>query len=488
MWKIIIGVIMAIKSLDHNLSYEWVGSFWFPDTKESKLSGKISYTPEKGIKLHLTTNDADESHLSAFQAKRMMHAVVYTEGKLVDLTLINVVLSSNFTNGDTIYAVLEGWVQLLAFEVLLEDELCKKMAFEYDNYFENCLLLPTRRVRDALKLSKNSSFTVSENNTVGMYLFSSGAIIYSVDDFDAVFFSSDEEKFSTFKKNSKSIVEDGSYFLTKRDKNNFVTVIENKKGKFDSIQETERLWRQFWEFLADNAIGLKHAWLYTSSKSIPDKETCISRNVALYSYNRSKESRNVARILQLLPININSFSQYGSDLDAVKPTIKKWFEISQDKKFEPVMQGVRKILRSQYEIVDTSQYISLISDIETFLDIKGEKKTDVDCLVEKYASEKWKEEFLQVAYNKPEKETIGCWAHKIRNAIVHPKTCQKIASGKYWEAASNPFILQKVYAYISGLYAKALLIYLGGINVDHIEKYTDSFIKARSSYSPIEYD
>ncbi len=39
--------------LDQNSNYEWIWTFWFPDGEKDRLSGKVTYSPEQGIKLKL---------------------------------------------------------------------------------------------------------------------------------------------------------------------------------------------------------------------------------------------------------------------------------------------------------------------------------------------------------------------------------------------------------------------------------------------------
>jgi len=38
---------------DQNSNYEWIGTFWFPDGEKDRFSGKVTYSPEQGIKLKL---------------------------------------------------------------------------------------------------------------------------------------------------------------------------------------------------------------------------------------------------------------------------------------------------------------------------------------------------------------------------------------------------------------------------------------------------
>ncbi|MGN7503702.1 MAG: hypothetical protein ACTHPO_12040 [Alphaproteobacteria bacterium] len=476
---------MSIKNLNQESSYEWIGTFWFPDKREDIFSGKISYSPDQGIKLSLSTPNAVKSHEDGFLSKKIMHAVVAGEDH-AHITLINVWLSPNVTLGNPTISVLKGGAELLVADSWLENVSFNKMAFEYDDYFNNVFLLSVNKESDALRFSKSKPINLSSECTLDLDLFSSGTTMYSAEDLDTVFWSFEEEKLEQLKKVAKPIIEDGCYSIHRRRENNFVvTLFDGSKG-FDSLKEKERIWREFWELIVDHRILIKYVWVYTPIPHDGDKVTYL-RRPALYSYYRSQGEGGKAPILQNYPINIYSFAEKASGLEVVENTINKWFELSQDKKFKPVMCGIRRALDSVHEMVDTTQFVSLISEIETFLDITGQMKTDIDNLIELYASEDWKESFFKIANNKSDKETLGKWSQGIRNSIVHPKACQKIAKGKYWEVASDPFHLQKIYAYLSGLYVKAVLLYLGGINTDHIEQYILRFIEVRASYTPIEY-
>lgn len=475
---------ISTQHLNQTSSYEWIGTFWFPDNKEDKFSGKISYTSDKGIQLSLSTDKKIGRFSNDFISKKIMHAVVDGE-KPAYLSLVNVWLSPQVTIGNPTITVLKGGSELLVHGRWLENLNFPKMAFEYDDFFNNFFLLSVKKERDAIKFSKGNPLCIASQCTINMSFFSSGTSIFSADDLDVVFFADEEEKLEQLKKVSKPIIEDGSYSFYKREKNNFVTIISDDGGS-NSIRKKEWIWRQFWEMVADHSILIKHVWVYIQ---YIDKDSIIrnSRQPALYSYD-NKDYDDKAILLPHRPINIYSFDEKASDLSVIENTIKKWFEISQDKKFLPVVHGIRRVLNSYNKMADTTQYVSLIAEIETFLDLTDQKDGDIDKLVELYASSEWKESFLKIANNKSKNETIGKWAHNVRNSIAHPKTCKKKAKGKYWKIASDPFQLQKVYAHLSGLYIKAVFLYLGGINNEHIEKYIKKFIERRISYKPIEFD
>ncbi|MDE2759231.1 MAG: hypothetical protein OXH90_02880 [Paracoccaceae bacterium] len=87
-----------------------------------------------------------------------------------------------------------------------------------------------------------------------------------------------------------------------------------------------------------------------------------------------------------------------------------------------------------------------------------------------------------------EDETIGQWFRHVRNAIEHPNSNGDETKEKYLKVARDPFQIQRAYAYLSGLYLKAILLSLGNINEEHIDKYTRKYIRSRASFEPTEYD
>lgn len=175
------------------------------------------------------------------------------------------------------------------------------------------------------------------------------------------------------------------------------------------------------------------------------------------------------------------------NLSVIEKPILEWFVISNDEQYKPVLHGIQRALQGKNEMVDTPQYVSLVAEIETFLDLQGEKNKKIDRLIELYADPEGKDGFLELATDKSGNKVIGLWFHEIRNAIVHPKSGREKYKGKYWKGASDPFTIQKAYAHLSGLYLKAILLHLGNINHDHIDKYAKKYIGIRSSHQPIEF-
>ncbi len=302
-----------------------------------------------------------------------------------------------------------------------------------------------------------------------------------MEEMDSIFWVNEKTHLEKIKTAVKSIMEDGDFHLFLRKKDYLVVTFSIENKGLDPFREVEFNWRHLWQFIADQRISIKIARVNISDQnhSFP----------ALLSDGGQQEKGCKASSQNDLPISINSFGEESSDLNLgiIEKTIQKWFRISSDDKYKPVLHGIRRALQNKNKMVDTIYYVSLVAEIETFLDIQGEKNT-VDRLVELYADQDWKDGFMEFGTCKSEKETIGKWFHEIRNVIVHPKSGKKKSGGKYWRVASDPFQLQKAYAHLSGLYLKAILLSLGGINPDHIDEYTRKYILNRASHKPVAFE
>ena len=480
--------------LDQNSNYEWIGTFWFPDKENNKYSGKITYSPEHGIKLIMSLsrepdileikNDIDTHFLS----KKLIHAIISGE-RPAYLSLVNVRLYRSLTIGSPTVLTWNGNAELLIFGYWFEEnDQFNKIEFAYDDQFNNIFSWPHRRVNDTLKLADGNPITLSSDCSLEVDLFSLGEFIVSVEDLDSVISAREKTKLEELKEAAKPIIEDEIFSFYKRHENHPSVSFTMKNRGFDSYREVEFKWRKFWQFITDQRISIKRVWVYTNVQ-FEENKIENRRFTALLSYYGRQEKGHRVPSRHELPITINSFGQDETNLNltVIENTIQEWFRISNDDRFKPVLNGVLRAMQGKNKIVDTTHYVSLISEIETLLDIQGEKNANVDKLVELHADQDWIDGFMNFATCTIETESIGQWYQEIRNAIVHPRSAKKKSGGKYLKVASDPFQLQKAYAHLSGLYLKAILLYLGNINKDHIEEYIKLYIKRRSSFIPIEY-
>lgn len=87
-----------ISILDHSEKYEWEGTFWFPENEEKRFSGKVTYTPDKGVRFELfSISDFADLKRDVLSKKRLF-AVVNSQNP-TPVTLINVHLSTGFSLG-----------------------------------------------------------------------------------------------------------------------------------------------------------------------------------------------------------------------------------------------------------------------------------------------------------------------------------------------------------------------------------------------------
>ena len=477
--------------MDQNTNYEWIGTFWFPDQEKDKFSGKVTYSPEHGIKLklilsreHALIHDVNAGFLS----RKIMHATV-SGIKTGYITLVNVWLSKPAsTMGGTVVYTRNGGAELLITGPLLENDQFNTICIAYDDCFNNIFLESIHRTSDSLKFAKSHPIALTSDCTMKMDLFSEGEPMDSVEDLDSVIWALDKMKMEKLKKVAKPIIEDGDFSFFQRDQGHLLVLFSMQNKGFDSFREVEFTWRQFWQLIANRHISIKQVWVHISVENSEGDKRNQGFPTLFSDYVQKDAGRKAPRQFQL-PITINSFGEESSDLNlgVIEKTLKEWFRISDDDRFKPVLHGIRRILENKTKMVDTSRYVSLVAEIETFLDLQGEKNTKVNRLVELYADQEWIDCILELATDKSENETIGQWFHGIRNVIVHPKSSQKKSGGKYWSVASDPFQIQKAYAHLSGLYLKAILLSLGDINPRHIDKYTRKYILSRGNYEPIVF-
>jgi hypothetical protein len=396
-------------------------------------------------------------------------------------------LSVSHTIGGITARRLKGFATIIIANEWVETQNFEKMEFEYDAHYQNIFLIPAKKENDAFQFSKGKPLKISNKTSICIKIPSSGTWLSSKDDIDTVFLSNNENKFNQLKEVMAPFFEDKSFILLQRTTHKFITVIEKENSNLNDLMDLEGIWRFLWEIIVDHPISINSFWIYSCHKSGDDKIT-FKIMPSLCTFYKSDTSSKNPKALYALPVNFYSFGSNNKSLSVVRDTLLKWQIIHQDPKWAPVLNGLRKLLEARNNLIDTATFVSLISDVETFLDLLDEKSTNCDQLIKLYASKDWKKNFSNIANNKSDCETYGQWIADIRNTIVHPKSAQKKKEGKYLEIAQDCFKLHYVYSHVGGLFLKANLMNLGGINKDHVEKFTNEFIKVRCSFHPITFD
>lgn len=477
--------------LDQSSNYEWIGTFWFPNNESEQFSGKVSYSPEQGIKLKLMVakNVSILDIDTHFMSRKLMHATVAGE-KPGNVSLFNIWLNrTKLTMGDhpTVFQ-WSGGANLLISGHLFENNVIDKLLIAYDDCFNNIFLGPTQKTFDSLRICEGELITPLEGFTLGMEMISWGEYFDSVEELDSLIGAFDKTKMEKLKEVAKPVIEDENFSFLKRTEDTMAVSFAMKNKGFESYRKVEFAWRQFWQFITDQHNSIRKVWVDILGQNEENKRGNRRLSALFSDYGQHFAGKKPPSQHQL-PISIKSFGEEASEsnLSVIEKPILKWFRISNDEQYKPVLHGIRRAMQDKSKMVDTPQYVSLLAEIETFLDLLGEGDTTVNRLIELYADQEWKEGILELVADKSENENIGKWFHEIRNAIVHPKSRRDKSKGKYWMVASDSFTIQKAYAHLSGLYLKAILLDLGNINTNHIDEYAKEYIRIRSSHQPIIY-
>lgn len=469
-----------ISILDHSASYEWEGTFWFPNNEAKQFTGKVSYTPDKGVRFELFALSDFADLKREIISKRRLFALVNAQTPTL-ITLINVHLSTGFSLGKFAIRSLSGSAVIMVVGALLEKAEVDKLEIKYDDRMQNAFFW--QKERNAFQFG-DTSLTTVDNYKISAGARWSGSFITSSEDIDYTFYHNNQEKFLPIKTVIESAIQDKSFHLSRRS-NAFPTISFSKDHSLtENVLEVERKWRRFWELVLDHSVNVENVW-FGFKDTEHDK---YDVKPALVSFFRPEASYGYVQHMGQLPISFFSFGNTGADFSRIQSPLNKWLEINNNPQWRPVLEGLRRILESRREIADTAKYISLTSEIETFLDLIGETETNAKGLIEKYASEEWRKSFLDLIGKLESGETMDKWAHELRNAIAHPKSMSKKANGKYVQILEDTLKVHKAYAHLSALLLKGVFAYIGGINPEHVDAYTKRFLQERISVFNVVFE
>jgi len=477
------------ESLNYRESYEWVGTFWFPSEPQKKFSGKITYSFENGIRLSLmgsleSRNDALKSYLMKknYLAKKVLHAVVKNNSGTTPMTIFNVGLSVGFTLGGISTSSLNGRARLLVMGELLTDFNFDRYQVRYNKQFNNIFFWDHEN--NPIDFAKNPPIAINGGLEISIAASSKNKLVVSPDEFENLFWSYDAEEFQKFMQQVRPLLKKDFLLFARHSVEPSVCFVKKGISITDFI-ELERRWRRFWRLISDGEI-----WVESSALGIPMMGSEFQGEYKfaqiLAGFYQPKDQRESDRIIQELPINFTHFKGKPYDLSNVSACISIWLDLNKDEKWRSVFYGVERILKARSQSIDSSKFVSLVADIETFLDLIGHPKGNLDELIEIHASQNWRKGFKKLSG--PISETAGKWAKEIRNAITHPKAASRKANGKYWKIATDVPLLNKVYCYLSALLIKGVLSHLNTFEEVDLERYTQDFIHRRASFEPIVYE
>ena len=459
---------MLKDAFNSNESYEWHGQFWFPDEKDSygQLFGKAYYTPEQGINFELRSDNKELLNKKGL-TKKIMYGKLIGKTNIV-LTFFEVILfrGFGFSHG-TEFIVCRGQAKALASGVI-KDTSILSISLEYDNHFKNFFF--SDEEAEALKISDRKSIITNDNYEIKFEVDSHGQAI-NPDELDVIFWSPDKKRLKELKKAMQPHLQNGSIYHRKAIRS--IVKIQATSGtvSLKELMTKEKVWRNYFEMLIDNPISTKQAWIEYKDNN---NSTCKSNFLSHVFVNKNTHNDPPPKVH--LKINLSKFKRSRMSILTLQKSFKNWSDINNNQKWKPALEGIRRLIGCRQTIIDTPDFSSLISDIETFLDLtQSNTKANCDSLITLYAPKKWQQEYCNIACNPA--ETLGQWTADIRNAIVHPKSA--LRKQKFWKIASDPVMLHTVYSYVGAILIKGILEHLGGIKKQDLDNFLYAFIQNR---------
>jgi hypothetical protein len=430
---------VARKVLDHFQKYQWTGLFWFPEAEEQRFSGKVEYSPEIGIKVEILATDMALLRKEGIR-KKLIYGMVEGIG-ITYITLIDVVLNPTSTLfSQKLITTFKGNASFLAEAVIPEGFQCNSIELQYEEQFENMFFWPLKKEVQLLEYVKNPMIILDQDTKISMTMNSWGTEILSVEEIDTLFWSTNDEKFQELKNTVSNLLEE--HELIKRTSLIPTFKIEKHKSTLQNLVSIESTWRAFWQLLIDQKLYPVSIWA-----NIESNEPFLNSIPLLYNfYKPIKLASDTASIMPHLPISIHSFGKPENDLSIVSDALKKWFSMPYEPKWALVTYGLSEILTNDV-LTSSARYVSLIAEVETLLNLLGHQNTQIDTLVESYASQKWMDELSQVLPQQGN-DKLGKYLKETRNVIVHPKLAEQQKYIKYWNFAQNKLLFQKAYAYL----------------------------------------
>lgn len=422
---------MDIKKFDYNKSYNFTGIFWFENEYENRFSGSLDYTPEKGIKLSLisfTENGGSYLPLDGYCAIQKMFGTVQQDGKGLNITLLDVLLNEGTiscgSNGCS--KTLHGSARILIANAHLQNDRIKYFDILYDDNFKSLFFYHTssENVCEVLPYAKKPIRL--SNLAISFDVFYSAIPLYSADQLENLFCEIHPNQKKSSLKSLKNIT--SKFLETHQDvlgiRKNSEAVIKFKGNSFsvNRYLKAENKWRAFFELLLDQPIVINSAWIAIEYDAPEGKKYTSSKPVLFQQY--PQPNRNITHWHKfLLPINIDAFEGNGN-LSRIQQPYEKWNTLYNDKKWQMVLYSLRSIIYKR-DLIRQEDFLILISYIETVLDLLGNQITNIEQIIELYATSMWKKEFNKLLKDLPKNVSIGINVHELRNCIAHPKSAEK---------------------------------------------------------------
>jgi hypothetical protein len=195
-----------------------------------------------------------------------------------------------------------------------------------------------------------------------------------------------------------------------------------------------------------------------------------------------------------LPI---TFSTFDGDSDqermsAIGRSFQRWRGICESSDWNLVYLGIRKCMSLEDSFEYPSFFVGLQSAISAFLSLAcGSKHGYPEELINRFASDIWKESvrknFYYAKSDNDLNKFLGKELKSVRNSIEHPTDDDRNGRSFHRAIRNNPFVMQEIMGFLSALFLKAILNYIGLNDQEALEKHCNYFIEDNAYIRPIDF-
>ena len=482
---------MVLEELDCTKNYSFSGVFWFGGEFKNRFSGTLEFTPEKGIRLSLVSTSLNGECLlmDGTCSIQKMYGTIQYKATSINITLLDVLLQERSRSfGNEITSFYEGTSKMLILNVHLKFHKVKAFNVAYEDNFRSIFFFHSPSI-DIPEIEPYIGKSLNASNArISFDIFYSITPFYDADQLDNMLCDTLHRKKNSSIKELKKILipflKKHSHEIGIRKDPCLVVKIKGKSSNFNDYLKIENRFRSFFELLVYSSIQRKKMWFEIESISKNGTKQMEQKAVLIQQYPIPKHNTLSWHKLYM-PITIDDFIG-ENDLSRIQNPYNIWNLMQDDKKWEMVLSGVKNIIYNR-DLIKNEDFVILITYIETVLDLLGHKKNNLDECIQCYASESWKKEVTNLLKQLPKGTSLGDKISQLRNSIVHPKSAEK-KEGKYFKVIINMILMQKVYAYTSGLLVKMILLHLHSFDKNRLEKYVERFIQLRSGFYEVKYE
>ena len=476
----------------YNEYYKFTGIFWLEHDFENKFSGCVEYVPEIGIKVSLIytlKNNFSQLEKLYHCGIKKIYGSVECDGKLLDITLLNVVLSYNksLSKSDLTVIKLSGEAKFLITNIHLRDERISRFDVLYNYNYKSLFFIEI----SPENINEVSSYTEKhiqlKDETISLNIIQSWKPILSSDYFDNLicvnYFKEQPEKSMEVKEKINQMLRENHASIGEVNEMYSVMSFALKDGKIENYIKSENKWGSFFELLLDQPISKMCSWLIIQRKGYSSNCSLLFKQ----NYISNKHEEGKKRILfahAFLPITVDSFKG-EKNLSRIQDVYEKWYSYHDNQIWYMVLTGLKSIIYKKNN-TNLDDFIMLIAYIETVQNLLDKEKDNIDFLIDGYADEEWKRAVKGLFVCFPPHNTLGQNIKSLRDVISHSAKINK-KKGVYLKAVCDSILMQKLYAYLSALFIKMVLMNLYNFDEKSIKNYINKFINIRCNFKEEVY-